>query len=68
MYINYIIINNCTLWLVGGDVQVRRAGEANDEEEGRVFILKGKKESEILFEPGQQLVVGTKQVQVTYPL
>jgi hypothetical protein len=48
--------------------QVRRAGEANDEEEeGRVFILKGKKESEILFEPGQQLVVGTKQVQVTYP-
>lgn len=53
---------------VGNAQLVRRAGEANDEEEGRVFILKGKKESEILFEPGQQLVVGTKQVQLVEPL
>jgi hypothetical protein len=48
--------------------QVRRAsepaGEDGEEVEGRVFVLKGKKESEILFEPGQHLVIGTKQVQV----
>lgn len=53
---------------VGNCQLVRKDGIEGEEEEERVFVIKGKKETEILFEPGQQLSVGTKQVQVLLTL
>jgi len=51
---------------VGTTQLVRREtkGEETDTEMERVFLIKGKKEVEILLEPGQHFMVGTKQVQV----
>ncbi len=54
---------------VGTTKLLRKAAQDNDneeesEEQTQVFVMKGKKEVPILFEPGQTFQVTTKQVQV----